>query len=337
LHNLTKLPTKSLQNCLIHVLGGDWGKEHSDSIPDGWKKVKVLRSTEIKNWDTEKGKSAVYRTVKSSSLEKRKLKKGDILLEVSGGSSTFSTGRTILVDDKTISNSDSPIICSNFFRQMRFTDELLPQYVNHFLKFQYSNGRIRKFIKKTTNIQNLEVPKFLTETKIPIPSHKTQENIVSILGKSHELILTKKKIITYLQELIQAILVNMFGDPTKNPNHFPIKQLGEVCYYIKDGPHVSPKYTEHGIPFLTVHNVNKGYFDLIDTKYISKNDHKEFCKHVKPEKGDVLYTKGGTTGIAKEIDVDFEFSIWVHLALLKIKKEYYQSYILGINSKFQFL
>ena len=35
-----------------------------------------------------------------------------------------------------------------------------------------------------------------------------------------------------------------------------------------------------------------------------------------------MYTKGGVlAGIAKEIDVDFEFSIWVHLALLKLKKE----------------
>ena len=37
--------------------------------------------------------------------------------------------------------------------------------------------------------------------------------------------------------------------------------------------------------------------------------------------GDILYTKGGTTGIAKIIDIDFEFSVWVHLALLKVKND----------------
>ena len=34
-----------------------------------------------------------------------------------------------------------------------------------------------------------------------------------------------------------------------------------------------------------------------------------------------MYTKGGTTGFAKRIEIDFEFSIWVHLALLKFPKE----------------
>lgn len=71
-------------------------------------------------------------------------------------------------------------------------------------------------------------------------------------------------------------------------------------------------------------------------RYISKKDHLEFCKKVKPEKGDILYTKGGTTGIAKEIDVDFEFSIWVHLALLKLKKNLVDPTFLevALNSKF---
>ena len=39
------------------------------------------------------------------------------------------------------------------------------------------------------------------------------------------------------------------------------------------------------------------------------------------KKGDVLYSKGGTTGIAKRVDIDYEFSIWVHLALLKIRRD----------------
>lgn len=60
---------------------------------------------------------------------------------------------------------------------------------------------------------------------------------------------------------------------------------------------------------------------MSDLRYISYEDHKEFCRRCKPEKGDVLYSKGGTTGFAKRVDVDFEFSIWVHLALLKFSKE----------------
>jgi type I restriction enzyme S subunit len=56
-------------------------------------------------------------------------------------------------------------------------------------------------------------------------------------------------------------------------------------------------------------------------KYVSRADHDDFCKRVRPQKGDIIYTKGGTTGIAKVNDLDFEFSVWVHLAVLRIEKE----------------
>ena len=34
----------------------------------------------------------------------------------------------------------------------------------------------------------------------------------------------------------------------------------------------------------------------------------------------MLYSKGGTTGIAKLIDIDEEFANWVHVAVLKFDK-----------------
>ena len=57
-------------------------------------------------------------------------------------------------------------------------------------------------------------------------------------------------------------------------------------------------------------------------KYVSRKDHEEFCKRIRPEKHDIIYTKGGTTGIAKLNDLDMEFSVWVHLAVLRIDKEW---------------
>jgi type I restriction enzyme S subunit len=55
-------------------------------------------------------------------------------------------------------------------------------------------------------------------------------------------------------------------------------------------------------------------------KYVSQADHEEFSKKIRPERGDILYTKGGTTGIAKVNDLPFEFSVWVHVAVLRIDK-----------------
>jgi hypothetical protein len=34
----------------------------------------------------------------------------------------------------------------------------------------------------------------------------------------------------------------------------------------------------------------------------------------------LLYTKGGTTGLAAAVDFDKDFAVWVHVALLTVKK-----------------
>lgn len=124
--------------------------------------------------------------------------------------------------------------------------------------------------------------------------------------------------------------------PWKVPENWIWTRLGQLCYTLADGPHFSPNYVKsnEGVPFISAGNIRIDSFDLKQVKYVSPKDHSEFCKRVKPEPGDVLYTKGGTTGVAKVNDLDFEFSVWVHVAVLKIAKEFLEpEYVaLALNS-----
>lgn len=95
-------------------------------------------------------------------------------------------------------------------------------------------------------------------------------------------------------------------------------KLGQLTYSVKDGPHFSPKYVEKGVPFISGGNVRPEGVDFDNVKYISKELHEELCKRCKPEPGDVLYTKGGTTGIARVNTYDIDFNVWVHIAILKL-------------------
>ena len=108
-------------------------------------------------------------------------------------------------------------------------------------------------------------------------------------------------------------------------------KLGNLCYKVADGPHYSPKYVskEEGFPFLSARNIKINRFKLDSVKYVSFEDHLEFSKRVKPEKGDILYTKGGTTGVALVNDLEFDFSVWVHLAVLQIAKNFVDSHYLS--------
>ena len=175
----------------------------------------------------------------------------------------------------------------------------------------------------------------LREQKFCYPIITEQQKIVSIISnvdntleKTNQLI---QKIELLKKGLMQKLFTKgichskfkkvkwLFDQEIEIPEEWGIKNLDTLCTQIVDGPHVSPNYVENGIPFLTVNNIIDGFINLNNVRFIAKEDYEIFSKRAKPESGDIIYTKGGTTGIAKVIDVDFEFGIWVHLALLKVK------------------
>ena len=94
--------------------------------------------------------------------------------------------------------------------------------------------------------------------------------------------------------------------------------VGQLTWSVKDGPHYSPKYSESGVPFITGGNVRPSGVDFENAKRISKELHSNLSIRCKPEFGDILYTKGGTTGIARVNTYRHEFSVWVHVAVLKL-------------------
>ncbi|MFZ2902752.1 MAG: restriction endonuclease subunit S, partial [Rhodoferax sp.] len=99
---------------------------------------------------------------------------------------------------------------------------------------------------------------------------------------------------------------------------WPIFELSEVTTKITDGAHFTPTYVETGVPFLRVTDITESN---TSKKFIPKEEHDELIKRCRPEKGDVLYSKNGTIGIAKLVDWDWEFSIFVSLCLIKPKRE----------------
>ena len=104
---------------------------------------------------------------------------------------------------------------------------------------------------------------------------------------------------------------------------FEIPQGWEWCRFsniykiLTDGTHSTPHYTESGIPFLSVKDISSGSLKFNNTKYISETEHIELSKRCHPQKGDLLLSKVGTTGIPLIIEVEKEFSIFVSLALIK--------------------
>jgi type I restriction enzyme S subunit len=105
------------------------------------------------------------------------------------------------------------------------------------------------------------------------------------------------------------------------PQGWATTTLDEISRIITDGTHQTPKYVEEGIPFISTANLQPfsfGFNYATYRRFISKEEYEQLTRTCKPERGDILVSKCGTIGRVKEVDVDYEFSIFVGLALLKL-------------------
>lgn len=190
---------------------------------------------------------------------------------------------------------------------------------NRYLMYQLQN--MRPFLEKEARgvAQKGIYLKQVSQLDIKLPELEHQMQIVKVLDKASKLIFLRRQQLAKLDELVKARFVEMFGEPSSNPMGWLQTTVGAECYYIKDGPHKSLTDVgmENGYPFISVRNIVNGYIDFSTAKYISEADYKDAIKKCCPEKGDILYSKVGTTGIAKLVDIDIKFANWVHLAVLK--------------------
>lgn len=192
--------------------------------------------------------------------------------------------------------------------------EVDPNYFYHlFSGRDWTKGTNRAVMGVTLNKATLN------DIEVSLPALAEQREIAANLDKVDELIFLRKQQLEQLEELVKARFIELFGDPSSNPMGWKETTVGEECHYIKDGPHKSlPDVGEgNGYPFISVRNIVNGHIDFSTAKYISKQDYLDSIKKCHPQKGDMLYSKGGTTGIAKLVDVDVEFANWVHVAVLK--------------------
>ena len=108
--------------------------------------------------------------------------------------------------------------------------------------------------------------------------------------------------------------------PFEIPASWEWVRVGTILTKLTDGTHSRPKYTEKGIPFISVKDISNGKLEFSNCKYISNEEHKILYKRCNPQYGDILLTKVGTTGIPVVIDCEMEFSLFVSVALLKFNQ-----------------
>lgn len=229
------------------------------------------------------------------------VEKGDLLISWSASLGVF------------IWNADKAILNQHIFKVNVNKDIIDKKFFFYATKTKLNEMKSRVHGSTMKHITKKDFEKI----KLLVPPLLIQKEIVSTLEKAENLKQRRIRTNEDMNKVLQSIFSEMFGDPIKNKKGYNIKTIKEVCDKITDGTHKTPEYTEEGVPFLRVTDLTESNSTK---KFISKEEHKELIKRCKPEKNDVLYTKNGTIGIAKVVDWDYEFSIFVSLCLLKPNK-----------------
>lgn len=328
----------SIQYRLKHLfskrIGGAWGTEPDENA------VICLRAADIlTDQFSHKGHDLTYRTFSDQELISRKLQRGDIIIEKSGGGENQPVGRV----SKFILEEDA--LCSNFLDLLRPNNEIVTtNYISYLLYNLWKNRTVVKSIKQTTGIQNLDIEDYF-DNKVKIPTITQQNKIVDYLdneiAKIDALIEKKTQLIAILEEKKKAVInraVTEGLDPNVSMKYSGIQWLGDIPEHwkvvklkyfidINYGLSQPPEYLDSGTPLIRATNVFRGKISEKDMVYIDA-EQLDSNKKITLKKGDIIIVRSGAyTADSAIITEEYENSIAGFDMVIRAKKSLFNKYL----------
>ena len=187
---------------------GDWGKETSQG--NYTLEVDCIRGADINGFSGNGKTDMPTRFI----LEKNKnklLTDFDIVIEISGGSPTQSTGRIVGISENVLNRFDLPLICSNFCKAVSLKEQETFYNFVYEWKNLYDNGVLFSWEGKTSGIKNLLFDSFVTNYHIAQPPIDLMEQFfdyASSVDRKIQLLLKQNQELTQLRDWLLPMLMN---------------------------------------------------------------------------------------------------------------------------------
>jgi type I restriction enzyme S subunit len=267
------IQTARIEDVTEFVLDGTHGSpERTESgIP-------VLSAQNVKNgclnFETERFTSEnEYKSFQS----RLSLSKGDVLLTIVG-----TVGRSAVVEDV------QPLVFQRSVAVLRPKRDLLDsRFLFHVIQTREFQAQLTKSTNKSSQA-GVYLGK-LKELFVPLPSLTEQKRIADILDRAEALRAKRRVAIAQLDELVQSVFIEMFGDPANNSKKWPICNIGDLLESASYG--TSEKAGATGeYPVLRMNNITRtGEMDLTDLKFMDLADSQKERYLVRA--GDVLFNR----------------------------------------------
>ncbi|PEE15327.1 restriction endonuclease subunit S [Bacillus sp. SH7-1] len=196
-------------------------------------------------------------------------------------------------------------------------DLVTPRYLRYYME----SSNFQNQLKSRSNV-TAQAGIYLGELgklRIRFPNLHEQSKIASILSTVDETIEKTEAIIEQTEKVKKGLMQQLF---TKGIGHTRFKktEIGEIpvswsveklnnIAKIIDCKHYTPQYCETGIPIVRTNNLTATDLILDGSYYTSEEDYFKLTDKYTPKKGDIIYGREGSFGVASYVNTDERFSI----------------------------
>ena len=225
---------------------------------------------------------------------------GDFIIASSGIKVEYIDKKMGFVDETML-----PLCMNTSTIRFKVLDErqLRIKYFMYYLKSQ--NFKEQLFRQITGSAQLNYGPSHLKKMIIPLIPLGKQDEIVACMDKVQNIIDMRQQELVYLDDLIKARFVEMFGDININDKNWKYESLGELCTIVRGG---SPRPIEHflggDVPWIKIGDATDG-----DSIYLSSTKEHIIQEGVKKSRlvkeGSLIFANCGVSlGFARIITFD---------------------------------
>jgi type I restriction enzyme S subunit len=249
---------------------------------------------------------------------------------LAAGDVLVSTVRPNLNSIAQVDNEHSGAVASTGFCVLRSRKSVLdPDYLFQWVK---SSGFVQEMTRKATGASYPAVSdRIVLDSRIPLPEISEQSRIAKVLSRADSLMTARLETLAKLDDLVQTIFLDMFGDPLENSKGWRVRPLGELTKVARGAsprPKGDPRYFGGRIPWLKISDVTRSIGRTV-TDIREGVTEAGRGKSVYLQAGTLVLTNSATVGIPKILGV----GACIHdgfLALLEIDISLDRDFLYGL-------
>nr|WTB31189.1 restriction endonuclease subunit S [Streptomyces sp. NBC_00830] len=203
---------------------------------------------------------------------------------------------------------------------LRPSKQLDPRFLWHWLS--HSATELAAKAKGATFLQVNRQD--IGELQIKLPPMPEQQRIAEALDRIDALRAKRREAIALLDDLTQAIFLDMFGDTRDISAKWPVKSVSEICSLVVDCINRTAPVVDYATPYKMIRttNVKNGKVDLSSVRYVDEEIFHKWNRRTTPQRGDVLLTREAPVGESGILESDDQVFLGQRLMLYRADPEF---------------